>query len=160
MGTCTGARGYSIPGEGVSVCPCWASWYFYKANYPICWEALPLPSTASLQHIVILEISEGGFHPVILLINNYIRQYLSWYWHLSAKKPLLVEIEIADHCSGAFYSLLIFISYSCNHRLLWVYIFSYKKKDFIWNIGEMRRFWRQWIQILYNFVSGFWHAST
>lgn len=28
------------------------------------------------------------------------------------------------------------------------------------NIGEMTSFWRQWIQILYNFVLWFWHAST
>lgn len=68
------------------------------------------PSTGLPQPVVTLELSEGGFHPVILIINNYIKQYLSWYWHLrnTAKKHLLAGIQAADHYTGTFYVIFTF----------------------------------------------------
>lgn len=63
------------------------------------------PSTALPQPVVTLELSEGGFHPVILIISNYIKQYLSRYRHLrnTAKKHLLAGIQTPDHYTETFY---------------------------------------------------------
>lgn len=161
MATCNGAGGCSIPGEGVSLGPCWASWQFYKANYPTCWKALSFPHpqlfSNILSHLRCLRVgsSLSSCWLIIILDSIYLvidTSVLKKPWWLKFKVLITALVHFIHFC----FSFLIHVTTdSCG------FIFFYiKRMTFILNIGEITSFWRQWIQILYKFVLVFWHEST
>lgn len=150
LGTCTGVWGYSIPGEGVSVCPSWTSWNFHKSNYPTCWEALPFPQLHSnlWLHLKFLRVHSilsscwliTILDSICLSIDTPVLKHLCW---LKFKLLITALLHFIHFC----FSFLIHVTTdSCGFIFLYI-----KRMKFMLNMGEMTSFWRQWIQILYNF---------